>query len=175
MAEETTSRRGRARRSATSDESTASALVVANKTYKAKVLDIRKIGNYVTFKLNSKQVMYARERSASGMVIDDSIIQPRETEYVTISIPDLHSSELGLGFKIVRLINHGKIDEMTLVALFNAWLTIKIVPFHAGDNFVSRSGETLVHEHDGQTITIVAADLDAESVKEAKSLIASAR
>lgn len=167
-----TSTRSRTRKTAavSAAESEVSNLVVVNKTFKAKVLDIKKQGNFVTLRLNSKQVLYARERTESGMVLDSSAIQPRETEYISVSIPDLHKCELGIGFKIVRLINRGRIDEVTLVALFNSWLTIKVTPFAAGDNFVGRNGETLVHQHDGQVISIISADLDADSVKEAKEM-----
>lgn len=141
---------------------------VTAKVYKAKVLDVKKVSNYVTFKTNSKQMLYARERTNSGMVIDDSPIEARNTEYFTISIPDLHNSNLPVALKMMRMVNHGRLDELVLNALFNAWVTVEIKPFKAGDTFVARDGAELIHQHDGQVITITNIDLDAATVKEAK-------
>lgn len=148
-------------------EASAVPTVVA-KVYKAKVLDVKKVGNYVTFKLNSKQMLYARERTSSGMVIDDSPIEARNTEYVTISIPDLHNSNLPVALKMMRMVNHGRLDELVLNALFNAWVTVSIKPFKAGDTFVARDGAELIHQHDGQNIALTNIDLDAATLKEAK-------
>lgn len=141
---------------------------VTAKVYKAKVLDVKKVSNYVTFKTNSKQMLYARERTNSGMVIDDSPIEVRNTEYFTISIPDLHNSNLPVALKMMRMVNHGRLDELVLNALFNAWVTVEIKPFKAGDTFVARDGAELIHQHDGQVITITNIDLNAATVKEAK-------
>lgn len=142
--------------------------IVTNRTAKCKVINIRVAGNYVSFQTTTKFVLYAKERDDSGSVKQDSEIAARETKWFTIDARDMRRNAVALGIVRLLLINHNKIDAVLISAFLNAFVTVKITPFAEGDEFIARDGSTLIHEHNGQTVELIAADLDVNSVREAK-------
>lgn len=121
--------------------------------------------NGVNLVLSENVVAYSKERNAAGRVIDESDIEARETNIVSIRLIEffiaLAKSNEGR-FLLATRGNH--IDNLVLAGIVDSTIELTITPYKEGDLYTNNDGDEVPHEHDGNNIAIKFVKLNAKNM-----------
>lgn len=160
-------------KASTTNNSDAELSVVARKGVRAKVNNVFVSTNFgkVTFELNTKVTVYAAERDETGRYVEGSSVEPRSTNYISVDMYHIRANAVKLGIAKLMLVDFGALSREVCSAFIGSWINFNIEPFSAGDEFKTRNGEIIPHEHDGQDITLNSATINPDDFEMAYRMI----
>lgn len=129
------------------------------------VADVNFAYGTVTFATNSKDlVLVCRDRDAETGRYVSTDAELRKTKFVTIKVSELRKLYLTGRLNDVRVLNGGYLNEPTLLALRESFLTIDITPIKEGDIVNAGTDNEYEAMHDGQQIKVLSVSVDRDAV-----------